>query len=221
MRIKSKIIVKIIPLVFLMLFLSAIADVIPYYFSSIKNSPMGFVFVKSPVIMRNLPQKEANVVEMVNFDFQNNVSCFKNNECKIEEVFTTYLSDKKTAIMTAVDESQGYSLVCFNQKNGFCGWVSEEENKFYTLNEFINIYGKKNGLYILKDLSKSEKVLYASNSIQTNSTGEIKLAHSIIPWLIRGNWILVKVVDLGYEKKTGWFNYRDENGKLKLFVKFD
>ena len=59
---------------------------------------------------------------------------------------------------------------------------------------------------------------------QSNTTGSVELPRYIKPWLVRGNWVLVKVADFsskGTENKTGWLNYRGDNGKLKLFVKFD
>ena len=41
----------------------------------------------------------------------------------------------------------------------------------------------------------------------------------ISPWLIRGNWMLVKVKDFK-DSKTGWIQFRGSDGKLRLFVKF-
>ena len=47
----------------------------------------------------------------------------------------------------------------------------------------------------------------------------IEMPKYISPWLVRGNWVLVKVHDFNNQFKTGWFEYRGSNGKLKMFIK--
>ena len=66
---------------------------------------------------------------------------------------------------------------------------------------------------------KRPKILYSGPMIQTNSTGSIEMPKYISPWLVRGNWVLVKVHDFNNQFKTGWFEYRGSNGKLKMFIK--
>ena len=204
-----------------MLSCAAFCNVVPYYFSSLKVSPVGFTFVKSPLNMRNIPDRNAPVVEVVSFDFDDNISCFRDEGCKVSEVFSVYVKEKKVAVMSAVDKTDEWNFVCFNKsKNKTCGWVEDKDNKFYGLMDFYNIFGRKYGLYILHDLSKADRTIYSSPTKNTNSTGELMLPKSITPWLVQGNWILVKVLDFDNDKKTGWFNFRDESGRLKLFVNF-
>ncbi len=213
---------KILLLVFILNILAVNADVIPSYINSIKKYGSGFTEIKSPLVMYETPSKEGNIVEMLNFDYKDKISCNINrNRCEADEVFALYSQSKKIALLTTLDESEGWNFVCFNQlEKPVCGWVEGDKNKFYNWLDFFNIFGKKYGLYLFKDLNKSDKILYASPSRQTNSTGTITLAKYITPWLVRGNWILVKVIDIDNEQKTGWVNFRDNEGKLKLFVKF-
>ncbi len=197
------------------------ADVMPYYINSLRRYGIGFTQVTSPLVMRQTPSNDGKILETLNFDFNNNTSCINNNQrCNIDEVFSAYSTSKKIAFLTTIDEVEDWSLICFNQsQNPVCGWV-EGKNKTYTWSEFINIFGKKYGLYLYKDLNKADKILYSAPSKQSNSTGSIEMPKYISPWLVRGNWILVKVDDFASKQKTGWLNFRSDNGKLKGFVRF-
>lgn len=198
------------------------AEVMPYYINSLRRYGIGYTLVKSPLVLRREASMDGEILETLNFDYNQNVSCLVNkNRCNIDEIFAAYSENKKIALLTTLDETQGWSLVCFNQgENPICGWVSEKENKFYNWTDFFSVYGKKYGLYLFKDLQKNDKILYAAPMKQTNTTGSIEMPRAIMPWLVRGNWVLVKVHDFNNQLKTGWLNFRSDNGKLKLFVKF-
>ena len=202
---------------------AVLAEVMPYYINSLRRYGIGFTEVSSPFVLRNLPSEQGNIVETVNFDFKTEeTTCLINKQrCSTEEVFSAFSPKNKIALLTALDESENWSFICFNQnENPICGWAKEEENKFYNWSDFFNTFGKKYGLYLFKDIQKSDKLLYAAPIKQTNTTGMIELPRMIVPWLISGNWLLVKVYDFNNKNKTGWINFRDNFGKLKLFVKF-
>ncbi len=217
---------KILTIFFILITFSSIAfaDVLPYYVNSLRRYGIGYTSVTSPTVMRQTPSKDGKILESLNFDFiTGETSCIENKtRCSQDEVFAAFSQSKKIALLTTLDETEGWSLVCFNQsQNPVCGWVKEDaKNKFYNWSDFFNIYGKKYGLYLFKDLQKTDKILYAAPIKQSNTTGSIELPKLINPWLIRGNWLLVKVNDLNNQVKTGWLNFRGNDGKLKLFVKF-
>ena len=200
------------------------ADVLPYYINSLRRYGIGYTSVTSPTVMRQTPSENGKILESLNFDYTTGeTTCIENKtRCTQDEVFAAFSQSKKIALLTTLDETEGWSLVCFNQsQNPVCGWVKEDaKNKFYNWSDFFNIYGKKYGVYLFKDLQKKDKILYAAPLKQTNTTGSIELPKMISPWLIRGNWLLVKVHDLNNQVKTGWINFRGDDGKLKLFVKF-
>ncbi len=200
------------------------ADVLPYYINSLRRYGIGYTSVTSPTVLRQTPSKDGKILESLNFDYTTGeTSCIENkSRCTQDEVFAAFSQSKKIALLTTLDETEGWNLVCFNQsQNPVCGWVKEDaKNKFYNWSDFFNIYGKKYGLYLFKDLQKTDKILYAAPLKQTNTTGSIELPKMISPWLIRGNWLLVKVNDINNQVKTGWINFRGNDGKLKLFVKF-
>lgn len=209
--------------IFLNLLLIAKADVLPYYISSLRRVGIGFSEVKSPLVMRREPKIEGEILETLQFNFKEEKTICEINKdkCEIDGVFAAYSKSKKIAFMTTLDSSEGWNLVCFNQsERPVCGWVEDENNKYYTLGEFFDIFGKKYGVYLFKDLQKSDKILYAAPVKQTNTTGSLEMPKSISPWLIRGNWMLVKALDFQSKMKTGWINFRGNDGRLKLFVNF-
>lgn len=197
------------------------ADVAPYYINSLRRYGVGFTKIQSPLVMHLEPYKEAKILETLTFDYKNNVSCSINKDkCAIDDIFAQYSTDKKLAFLTTIDIAQGWSMVCFNQADSpVCGWVNEENNKYYNYIDFFEEFGKKYGVYLYKDLKKTDKILYAAPIEQTNTTGSIEMPRFIVPWLVRGNWMLVKVNDFK-ESKTGWIRFRGNDGKLRLFVKF-
>ena len=210
---------------FLILFnFTALAEVMPYYINSLKRNGIGFTSIQSPLVMRRTASDEGEILETLNFDFSGNASCLINKtRCTLDEIFSAYSENRKIALLTTLDVSENWSLVCFNQiETPVCGWVDEKlNNKYYNWTDFFNTFGRKYGLYLFKDLQKSDRVLYAGHMKQTNTTGSIELPKRITPWLVQGNWVLVKVNDFNNQLKTGWLNYRDDRGKLKVFVKFE
>ena len=204
------------------LYSSARADVLPYYINSLRRYGIGYTQVQSPLTMRNAPN--GDIIETLNFDFKTGeTTCLINKQrCSQDEVFAVFSQSKKLAFLTALDESQDYSYVCFNQTEmPICGWVEENSsNKFFGWADFFGTWGKKYGLYLFKDVQKTNKFLYSAPVKQTNSTGVLEFPKYISPWLVRGNWVLVKVHDFNNQMKTGWLNYRGNDGKLKVFVKF-
>lgn len=199
------------------------ADTLPYYINSLRRYGIGYTSVQSPIQLKNAPNGET-VVETVNFDFKTGAtSCLINKErCSQEEVFAAFSQSKKLAFLTTMDESDSWVFVCFNQSQlPVCGWVEENlNNKFYGWMDFFDTWGKKYGLYLFKDVQKSDKILYAAPVKQTNTTGSLEFPKYISPWLVRGNWVLVKVHDFDNKMKTGWLNFRGNDGKLRVFVKF-
>ena len=225
---------KLILLFLIFLNISAYADVMPYYSNSLRRYGIGYTRVQSPVILRREAKEDGEILEKLNFDYKGNTLCEINKDrCPIEEIFAAYSESKKIALLTTLDETESentekeeqtkkWSLVCFNQaQSPICGWVEEKENnKFYNWSEFFEFFGRKHGLYLFKDLKKPVKILYSAPMKQTNSVGSVEMPRAITPWLIRGNWILVKIHDFNNQFKTGWINFRGDDGKLKLFVKF-
>lgn len=212
---------KHILIILILLISYANADILPRYVNSIRNYGIGFTKVQSPLVIKNAPQKDASNLEIITFDYKNNVSCAINkNDCSLEKIFSIYSTEKKVAFMTTTDETLGYNLICYNDNKPLCGWVENNNNIFYNWNMFFNVLGRKQGLYAFNDITKNDKIIYASPDKNSNSIGSLEMPKYISPWLVQGNWILVKIYEYDSKIKTGWLNFRGEDGKLRLFVKF-
>jgi len=209
--------------IFLNIYLMAQADVMPYYINSLRRYGIGYTQVTSPLVMRREAKPDGEILETLHFNYKKEeTTCEINKDkCDINEVFSAYSKSKKLAFLTTLDYTEGWSLVCFNQgERPVCGWVQEEPNKYYSWNDFFGVFGRKYGVYLFKDLQKKDKTLYGAPIKQTNTVATLDMPKLITPWLVRGNWLLVKVHDFENQLKTGWINFRGDDGKLKLFVKF-
>ena len=122
------------------------ADILPYYYGNLKNTAIGFVKVSSPLEIRSEPSSESEIIETIEFDYQNHFSC-TSKQCIPEKIFSAYSEKNKIALLSATDESQNWIKVCFNSEKPLCGWVKEDKNKFYNWSDFYNHLGKKYGLY--------------------------------------------------------------------------
>ncbi|MGN0192190.1 MAG: hypothetical protein ACI4CY_01520 [Candidatus Gastranaerophilaceae bacterium] len=109
--------------------------------------------------------------------------------------------------------------VIFDNKTGKTGCLLlSETDKYYTWREFFYQLGKKNGLKMMKDFPKTEMKLRSRDSDDADIVDELTGPEEIMCRVIRGNWMLVTVVDAGNEYKTGWLRWRnDEDGRLYLF----
>ena len=105
------------------------ADVLPYYINSLRRYGIGYTSVTSPTVMRQTPSENGKILESLNFDYTTGeTSCIENKtRCTQDEVFAAFSQSKKIALLTTLDETEGWSLVCFNQsQNPVCGWVKED-----------------------------------------------------------------------------------------------
>ena len=136
---------KICVLLFIIVSLAqiALAEVMPYYINSLRRYGIGFTSAVSPLVLRKLPNDNADIIETINFDVKTQeTSCLINNtNCSTEQVFSAFSPKNKIALLTALDESENWSFVCFNQnERPTCGWAKEDANKFYNWTDFFNIY---------------------------------------------------------------------------------
>lgn len=127
------------------------------------------------------------------------------------DLFLVYIPSKSLGFMEVTDETEDWVQV----KQG---WVKKDDPyKFLTWNNFYNMYGKKYGLYILKDAPDSVKELRSDSDENSQIIERINIPIKINLNAIRGNWMLVSVMDMDRMPKTGYIRWRSDDGVKYLF----
>ncbi len=139
------------------------------------------------------------------------------------------------------DTDDGWVEVIYDQASGKTGWVqtrlqpepaaspasAQSGSKmaaaepahfgvYQTWQEFMKLNAKAHGIYWLTGVKEYYR------SIRSSDTDEAKLIPvTIIRDLkvkhVRGNWLLVEVLDFERNTPIGWVRWRDDDGKLMVF----
>lgn len=149
---------------------------------------------------------------------------FFNFDCQPDEhysrnMFIAYKPEKKQALMIVTDEKEDALEVIYNLQSGARGWLKKSSGgEFYTWKNFIEEYGKKNGVYIFSGTPANlKKVRTAPSDNAQLLKNNYYWAKNINLVYIRGNWMLVKILDFNRETPVGWIKWRDDNGRIYVF----
>lgn len=207
-------------LVFVVLIMSALtcfADIMPSSSTSIAHYGIGVLNLPDTFVVYSEPNFKSSIIEKINLNPPpssiiveenplDNLLIARSNPCKIA----------LAAVET--DNEDGWFEITINQKTGKTGWVKMPDlSNFMTWRSFFYSYGKKNGLYLFKDMPETIKKLHSQDSSDSQTLEGFTFAKCIIFSMIRGNWMLVTVLDLGNSSKIGWIQWRSDDGKLYLF----
>ena len=211
----------ILTILFLLIFtLKSNADVTPQYLSSVAHWGIGVAQTGKNIKIYEENNSKSKVKAQIIWNETGEVEC-KNTKmnCEAREMFLGFAPSNNVALFSVEDETDEWMQICYNQRFRLFGWIKKNENtKYLSWGEFILSYGKKYGMYLFRDVPKSYKTLYASPDIKSPSVDSFFLATHINPWLIRGNWVLVKVENYDDAQKMGWLRFRSDNGRLFGFV---
>ena len=134
------------------------------------------------------------------------------------DLFIVYIAKKDLALMAVTDETDDWVEVVYDHENGTTGWIKKDDPfKFDTWLNFYNMYGRKYGLKILKGAPESVYSLYGTPEDNAKAISTIKRPELINLNIIRGNWMLVTVVDADKTPKTGYVRWRSNDGVKYLF----
>lgn len=207
----------ILILLFLLFAQPVFADFVPQYSKTITVWGIGGVFVGQDYLIFDAPADGAKLLQRTIWDEKGNVTC--KGDCVDEALFTLFVPSKNSVILSAVDENDGWAQVCYSQKSGKLGWIRlEGDNKFIPWPQYFIKYGKPHGIYMFKDIPKDENKLYSQPEDGAKSVDSWEYAKQITPWYIKGNWIMVKILNFDNTQKTGWLKWRTSDGMLRGFV---
>lgn len=199
------------------LFNTANADVMPYYVNNINTNSIGVYQASNNIKIYKNPNENSPLLLNVFWDAKT-YSCA---EVSASNLFVVFLPKKELAFLTVIDENDNEDwLQVVYTKNGVqMGWVKkEEEYRFMSWRTFFNLYGRKYGLYYLKDAPDDTRTIYGSNADDAQEIGKInKTAQSVNLNSVRGNWLLVNAFDMDKLSKIGWIKWRSTSGEIYLF----
>lgn len=140
---------------------------------------------------------------------------------EITSTFVAYSKEYNLALLSVETDDDDWFYICYDQKRKLFGWVKKNENiDFMPWEAFMNLYGRKFGVYIFNNTPDYYKKLYSKEDEESTVVDTFNFPKHISLWLIKGNWILVKLTTYDGLTKTGWMRWRTEEGDLMAFPDF-
>lgn len=198
------------------LILPAKADVMPCYVNNINTNSIGVYQATNNIKIYKEPNENSPLLLNIFWDNTN----FDCTDISASNLFTVFLPKKDLAFLTVVDENddENWFQVTYNQNGEKTGWIKKDDDlRFMTWRTFFNLYGRKYGLYYLKDAPEESKIIYGSNVEDSQSIGKITLPQTLKLTSVRGNWLLIIAYDIDKAQKIGWIKWRNISGEIYLF----
>ncbi len=155
-------------------------------------------------------------------------------------LFFCYYPELNVAMMAVTgDNDQGWIEVIYDQTGHKTGWIRlkqapntqvasgpklapldtgepEHFGIYQTWQEFMKLNAKASGVYWLSGVNEyNRSIRYADTDdaklIPVTIIRDLKVKH------VRGNWLLVEVLDFERNTPIGWVRWRDDNGNLMVF----
>lgn len=204
----------------LCLSMPVLADVMPYYGSSLSKDTIGFLQVPKSFHLYKSPSLDSQDLDFLTWT--NSEVQLSSGKYDSVNTFAALVPSKSFAFCTVVDEQDGWYKIIYDKKHNLSGWVKPTiKEDFWNLREFYQIFGKKYGLYYLRDIPEAKKNLYSAPADDAQKVGGFNIVKYIKLTIIRGNWALISVLDLDSSIKTGFIRWRSNDGQLYLFPQLD
>ena len=198
--------------IFLMfLGLPVFADTMPFYMDSIPKSALGLYQTDKEIVLFSHPEANSNLIKKMEFSY--------NPENMPDSVFAVLINERKLGFLYVTDiGDEGWVEVIYDKRTGAKGWVQvQDQMQFLPWRNFYNLYGRKYGLRMLKDVPKDLEVLRAKSEDLSQIVSKFNYVKQIKLTVIRGNWALVSVQDLDETPKTGYLKWREKDGTIYAF----
>lgn len=190
------------------------ADVMPNVVSLSNTNTLGIYQVSNNIVLRKSPEDKAPIVKVIRVINKS----IEPSELTFEDIFVVYNESKELALMAVTDETEDWVELIYNNKTGERGWLKKDDPyKFLTWVNFYNTYAKKYGLYILNGAPEKIKEMHGSTDDTSKVISTINRPQKIILNIIKGNWMLVSVMDMDRIPKTGYIRWRSDDGIKYVF----
>ena len=190
------------------------ADVLPRYSYNIRYTGIGAFNVPEEFTVYSEPDETSQVLDVISRDSKG----LTDKTRKENDIFVAFLPKKNIAYCAVDDEIDGWVKIYYSQKTGSTGWVkTTPTNRFISWLGFYMLLGRKHGIYLFKDMPQVNKRVMSAPDANSQKIAEFIYPKFIKLTLVRGNWMLVKILDIGDTVHVGWLQWRDENGKFMAF----
>ncbi len=190
------------------------ADVVPNAISLNYTNTFGVYQVGHAIVIYSEPNEKSAIKEKIVWDDENVLP----KDLRLTDLFVVYIGNKDLALMAVTDETDDWVEVIYNNTTGEKGWIKKDDPfKFNTWVNFYSMYGRKYGLIILKGAPETVNSMYGSTDDDAKVISTINKPELINLNVIRGNWMLVTVVDADNVPKTGYIRWRSDDGVKYLF----
>lgn len=184
------------------------AGYMPYYSNSIPSQALGVFQVTDTLTIYETPDDKAKEKFVLQFDYKD----------MPEGVFAAFVPEKNLSFLYVTDVGDGWIEVIYDKDENLRGWIKlEDKFLFSSWLTFYNMYGRKYGLKLMKDLPEEFKVLKSAPEDDAQVVSRINYPQMIKLTALRGNWALVSVLDMDKTPKTGFLKWRDSNGAIYAF----
>lgn len=196
-------------------------DKVPSSSRSIRHYGIGLLKMEKDFDAYVAPSEKSKKIKHFALPVINGKSAIVRDSKTVFNPFVVSIASKDE-FYTAIAEypEKGWAQIYINQNGNQLGWVQiKDDSNFLTWKEFVNKFGRENGVKLMTDVPKTQYKLYAKDSEDAQVVDEFTYPEHIALRIVRGNWALVTVVDSGSVYKTGWFKWRSDDGKLRVFPK--
>jgi hypothetical protein len=150
-----------------------------------------------------------------------------------ERYFISYYPKNQVAMMAVLSENgEGWAEVAYDQRTDTpkTAWVRLQDppapnsplhlGRFQSWYEFMTLNAKQHGVYWLTGTPESSRALRSAPEDMAKLI-PLTLVRKLTVKHIRGNWMLVEVVDFDRTAPIGWMRWRDEDGRLTVFTRLE
>jgi hypothetical protein len=158
-----------------------------------------------------------------------------------DKTFFCFYPELDVAMLAVTgDDDKGWVEVIYDQANKKTGWVKLKEappsavaqgntqtatatsdlpahfGVYQTWMEFMKLNAKASGVYWLSGVTEYNRSIRSKDE-DTAKLIPITLMRDLKVRFIRGNWMLVEVLDFERNTPIGWVRWRDDDGNLMVF----
>lgn len=216
----KKILIFLIILVFS--FMPAFADYLPSYMNRGFHYGIGLIAIKGEIKIYEMSDLKSPLTALIKFEGDRVI--IKERGVKHPEItssFVAYSKENNLALLSVEIDTDDWFYICYDQKRKLFGWIKKNENTdFITWEDFLNLYGRKLGVYVFNNMPEDYKKLYSQENETSTVVDTFNFPKHISLWLIKGNWMLVKISTYDGLLKTGWMRWRCDDGTIMVFPDF-